>query len=150
MPWLTTRRLLLAALAGWLAVAVIGLVLGPPLGHDEAAFAVAARGDAPGAGWLYRSEGTVAIARIGVALGGAEWQLRLASAVLGAAIVVATFAVGRAAFCAPIGAQTGAETGAWAAALVAGAHPMALRSAQLLSDLPAAAAVLGGLAILVR
>ena len=47
MPWLTTRRLVLAALAAWLAVAAIGLALGPPLGHDEAAFAVTARGDLP-------------------------------------------------------------------------------------------------------
>jgi 4-amino-4-deoxy-L-arabinose transferase-like glycosyltransferase len=141
MPWLTTRRLLLAAIAAWLVVAVIGLAIGPPLGHDEAAFAVAARGDRPPGEWLYRPDGTVAIAWLGVALGGAEWQLRLASALLGTGIVVATFAVGRAAFT--------ARTGAWAAALIAGAHPMALRSAQLLSDLPAAAAVLGGMAVLV-
>lgn len=141
MPWLTTRRLVAAALVAWLTVAVIGVVLGPPLGHDEAAFAIVARGDPPPGGWLYRSDGTVALARIGVALGGADWQLRLASAALGAAIVVAAFAVGRAAFT--------ARTGAWAAALVAGAHPMALRSAQLLGDLPAAAALLGGIAVLV-
>jgi 4-amino-4-deoxy-L-arabinose transferase-like glycosyltransferase len=140
MPWLTTRRLLLAAIAAWLVVAVIGLAIGPPLGHDEAAFAVAARGDRPPGEWLYRPDGTVAIAWLGVALGGDEWQLRLASALLGTGIVVATFAVGRAAFT--------ARTGAWAAALIAGAHPMALRSAQLLSDLPATAAVLGGMAVL--
>lgn len=139
MSWLTTRRLLLAAVAAWLGVAVIGLVLGPPLGHDEAAFAAAARGDAPAGEWLYRSDGTVAIARIGVALGGADWQLRLASVLLGAAIVAAAFAVGRAAFT--------ARTGAWAAAIVAGAHPMVLRGAQLLSDVPAAAALLGGIAV---
>ena len=141
MPWLTTRRLVLAALAAWLAVAAIGLAIGPPLGHDEAAFAVTARGDQPVGAWLYRSAGTVAIGRLGVWLGGADWQLRLASAALGAGVVIAAFAVGRAAFT--------ARTGAWAAALVAGAHPMALRSAQLLGDLPAAAAILGGIAVLV-
>ncbi|HEX7835973.1 MAG TPA: hypothetical protein VF469_00855, partial [Kofleriaceae bacterium] len=54
---------------------------------------------------------------------------------------VAAFALGRAAF--------SARTGAWAAALVAGAHPMVMRSAQLLSDLPAAACLVGGIAILV-
>ena len=85
MPWLTTRRLLIAAIAAWVVVAAIGLAIGPPLGHDEAAFAVAARGDRPPGEWLYRSDGTVAIAWLGVALGGAEWQLRLASAVLGTA-----------------------------------------------------------------
>lgn len=141
MPWLTTRRLVLAALAAWIAVAAIYVVTGPPLGHDEAAFAVTARGEQPAGSWLYRSDGTVAIARIGVALGGADWQLRLASAVLGAAIVIAAFAVGRAAFT--------ARTGAWAAAVVAGAHPMVLRAAQLLSDLPAAACLLGGIAVLI-
>lgn len=141
MPWLTTRRLVLAALAAWLAVAAIGLVIGAPLGHDEAAFAITARGDQPVGAWLYRSDGTVAVARLGLLLGGADWQLRIASAALGATVVIAAFAVGRAAF--------SARTGAWAAALVAGAHPMALRSAQLLSDLPAAAAILGGIAVLV-
>lgn len=140
MPWLTDRRLLTAALVAWALVAALGVALGPPLGHDEAAFALVARGAAPQGGWLYRSEGTVAIARLGLALGGAAWQLRLASAVLGCALVVAAFALGRAAFSARIGA--------WAAALVAGAHPMAMRSAQLLSDLPAAACIVGGIAIL--
>jgi hypothetical protein len=141
MPWLTTRRLVAAAIAAWLVAAAIGLVIGPPLGHDEAAFAIVARGDQPVGAWLYRSDGTVAIARLGVALGAADWQLRLASAVLGTAIVIAAFAVGRAAFT--------ARTGAWAAVLVAGAHPMALRSAHLLGDVPAAAALLGGVALLV-
>ena len=70
-------------------------------------------------------------------LGGALWQLRLASAVLGTLAIVAAYAVGRAAF--------SARTGAWAAAVLAGAHPMVLRSAELLSDLPAMAGVLGGI-----
>lgn len=141
MPWLTTPRLVLAALAVWLGVTVVGLGLGPPLGHDEAAFAAIARGDAPPWFWLYRSSGTVAIARIGVALGGAEWQLRLLSAALSPAVVIAVFAVGRAAFT--------ARTGAWAAAVIAGAHPMVLRGYQLLSDLPATACLLGGMAVLI-
>jgi hypothetical protein len=141
MPWLTARRLVLAALAVWLAVTAIGLWLGPPLGHDEAAFAAIARGDAPPWFWLYRSSGTVAIARLGVALGGAEWQVRLLSAALSPAVVIAVFAVGRAAFT--------ARTGAWAAAVIAGAHPMVLRGYQLLSDLPATACLLGGMAVLI-
>jgi hypothetical protein len=128
MPWLTDRRLLAAALLAWSTMAVLGVVLGPSLGHDEAAFALTARGGAPPGVWLYRSDGTVEIARLGIALGGAVWQLRLASAVLGTGVVIAVFAVGRAAF--------DARTGAWAAALIAGAHPMVLRSAELLSDLP--------------
>lgn len=140
MSWLTTRRLVLAALAVWLAIAASGLVLEAPLGHDEAAFALVARGDQPPGAWLYRSDGTVALARVGLALGGAVWQLRLLSAALGTSVVIAAFAVGRAAFT--------ARTGAWAAAIVAGAHPMVLRSAQLLGDLPSAAAVLGAVAVI--
>jgi 4-amino-4-deoxy-L-arabinose transferase-like glycosyltransferase len=141
MPWLTDRRLVLAALAAWAAVALIGLVFGPTLGHDEAAFALAARGAAPPGAWLYRSDGTVALARIGLALGGAEWQLRLVSTILSFGVLVAVYAVGRAAFT--------ARTGAWAAAVLAGAHPMALRSAELLSDLPSMACLLGGIAMLI-
>jgi hypothetical protein len=139
MPWLTDRRLLAAALLAWIAVALIGLVLGPSLGHDEAAFAIAARGGAPAGAWLYRSDGTIAIAKLGLALGSAPWQLRIPSAVLGTSVVIAVFAVGRAVF--------DARTGAWAAALIAGAHPMALRSAEVLGDLPAMACLLGGIAI---
>jgi 4-amino-4-deoxy-L-arabinose transferase-like glycosyltransferase len=140
MPWLTDRRLFTAAILVWAAAALIGLVLGPSLGHDEAAFALTARGQAPPGAWLYRSDGTVAIARIGIALGGAEWQLRLASTVLNALALVGVYAVGRVAF--------GPRTGAWAAAVLAGAHPMALRAAELLSDLPAMAGILGGIALL--
>jgi hypothetical protein len=139
--WLTDRRLLASALVVWCVLALIGLVIGPSLGHDEAAFSLAARGEAPAGEWLYRSTGTIAIARLGIALGGAPWQLRLASALLGSLAVVAVYAVGRAAF--------SPRTGAWAAAVVTGAHWMSLRNAELLSDLPAMAGVLGGIALLV-
>jgi 4-amino-4-deoxy-L-arabinose transferase-like glycosyltransferase len=141
MPLLTDRCLFTAALLAWAAVALIGLLFGPTLGHDEAAFALTARGQAPPGSWLYRSDGTVAIARIGIALGGAEWQMRLTSSVLNALAIVAVYAVGRAAF--------SPRTGAWAAAVIAGAHPMVLRSAEMLSDLPAMAGILGGIALLV-
>jgi len=122
----------------WAVIAVMNLVAGPPLGHDEAAFANLARGAADT--WLYRSRGTARLAELGFALGGADWQLRLASAVVGLAMVLAVFAVGRAVF--------GARTGAWAAAVIAGAHPMVVRSAELLGDLPATAAVVLGVAVL--
>jgi hypothetical protein len=140
MSWLTDRRLFAAALAVWGVVAMLCLVFGPSLGHDEAAFAIAARGQEPPGAWLYRSEGTIAIARIGIALGGAAWQLRLTGALLSALALVAVYAVGRAVFT--------PRTGAWAAAVLAGAHPMVLRSAELLSDLPAMAGILGGIALL--
>jgi 4-amino-4-deoxy-L-arabinose transferase-like glycosyltransferase len=141
VAWLTERRLLAAAVVAWLAVSLIALVLAPPLGHDEAAFALVARGDSPLGEWLYRSQGTVWLAKLGLAMGGAEWQMRLPNAILGAGVPIAVFAVGRAAF--------SERTGAWAAAVIAGAHPMALRGAELLSDLTAAACMLGGIAVLV-
>ena len=134
----TERRLLLAAVLAWLAVAVLGLVLGPPLGHDEAAFAVSARGGGPA--WVYRSAGVTEVARIGVLLGGEPWQLRITSALLGTLIVVGAYAVGTAAF--------SARTGAWAAAVIAGAHPMALRASELIGDLPATGCILLGIALL--
>lgn len=137
MSWLTERRLLAAAVLAWLVVAILSLVLGPPLGHDECAFALIARGDAT---WLYKSRGVVAIAEFGIALGGSEWAIRLLMVPLGAGVVLGTYAVGR--------VVCDGKTGAWAAALVAGAHPMALRSAELIGDLPATAALLAAIALL--
>jgi 4-amino-4-deoxy-L-arabinose transferase-like glycosyltransferase len=139
VTWTFERRLLGAAVLAWAIVAAMNLLAGPPLGHDEAAFAIVARGDGPI--WLYRSRGVVALARLGLALGGADWQLRLASAIVGLGVVLAVYAVGRAAF--------SARTGAWAAAVIAGAHPMMVRNAELLGDLPATAGVLAGVAVLV-
>ncbi|HUJ63265.1 MAG TPA: glycosyltransferase family 39 protein [Kofleriaceae bacterium] len=138
MPRSFERRLLVAAIAVWALVTILSFASGPPLGHDEAAFSILARGG--GSTWLYRSSGVIAIARIGVWLGGAEWQLRLTSAVIGLGVVLATYAVGRRAF--------GAGVGAWAAAVIAGAHPMVLRSTELIGDVPATACVLAGIAVL--
>jgi hypothetical protein len=134
------RLLFVVALAVWLACALIALVCSPPLGHDEAQYAVQARGIA--VPWLYLSSGTIWIARVGVALGGADWALRILPVLLGAGVVIATWFVGRTAF--------SERVGAWSAAVIAGAHPFILRNAELLSDLPAAACILTGIAILVR
>jgi 4-amino-4-deoxy-L-arabinose transferase-like glycosyltransferase len=101
---------------------------------------LARAGAANAGGWLHRSRGLVELARVGVALGGSDWQVRLVSAVLGLGVVLAVFALGRAVF--------SARTGAWAAAVLAGAHPMVIRNAELLSDLPSTACVLAGLAVL--
>ncbi|MEO8550939.1 MAG: hypothetical protein ABI678_13230 [Kofleriaceae bacterium] len=61
--------------------------------------------------------------------------------ILGASVIVGGFALGRAAF--------DAKTGAWAAAVLAGAHPLAIRSAELIGDLPATGCLLGAVAILI-
>jgi hypothetical protein len=137
VSWLTERRLLAAAVLAWLVVAIVSLVLGPPLGHDECAFALIARGDAT---WLYKSRGVVAVAEAGVLLGGSELAIRLLMVPLGAGVVLGAYAVGR--------VTCDGRTGAWAAALVAGAHPMVLRSAELLGDLPATAGLLAAIALL--
>jgi 4-amino-4-deoxy-L-arabinose transferase-like glycosyltransferase len=135
----TDRQIFAAALVAWFAVGILALASGPPLGHDEAAYAVAARGDAPA--WTYRSTGMIAIARVGLALGGSELALRAVALVLGAGVLVGAYALGRAAF--------DRRTGAWAAVVLATAHPMAIRSAELIGDLPATACLLGGVALLI-
>jgi len=129
----------LVAVVAWLAVGVLALASGPPLGHDEAAYAVAARGDAPA--WHYRSTGMIAIARAGLALGGSECVLRALALALSVGVLIAAYALGRAAF--------SSRTGAWAAAVLATAHPMAARSAELIGDLPATACLLAGVAVLI-
>jgi hypothetical protein len=133
------RRLLLAALGAWSVVAITMLAFAPYLGHDEAQYAIAARGDRQ---WLYVSPGTIAIARAGIALGASDVAMRVAPALLGLAFVIATWLVGRVAF--------GARSGAVAAAVMAGAHPLVLRNTELIGDLPAAACLLVGIALLVR
>src|SRR5262249_43408050 len=132
------RKILLVAVTAWLVVAILALVTGPPLGHDEAAFATAARGGAPP--WLYRSIGVIWIAKVGVALGGADLAARIASVALGVSVVLATYLAGA--------ALSGARTGAWAAAAIATAHPMVIRSAELIGDLPATACMVAGIAVL--
>ena len=133
------RKLLLGALGAWLVVEIVMLVAPLHLGHDEAQYALAARGDHE---WQYVSPGTVAIARVGVALGASDLALRLLPALLSLAFVLAVWLAGRVAF--------GERTGALAAAVMAGAHPLALRGTELLSDFPSAACLLAGIALLAR
>jgi hypothetical protein len=135
--WTFERKLLVAALIGWAVIAALNLAWGPPLGHDESAFALVGRG---AGGWLYRSRGIAALAHVGLALGGADWQMRLVMAVVNFGVVLAVYAVGRAVF--------SPRTGAWAAAVIVTAHPMAARSAELLGDLSGMAGVVAGVAVL--
>lgn len=138
MGWLSARKLFVLALIGWIAIAILGVASGHSLGHDEAAYAVLAR-DGHDA-WIYRSDGMVAIAQLGLLWGGAEWQLRVLPALLGAGSLCAVYLVGKVAL--------SAQTAAWAALVLAGASPMALRASALLSDLPSMGCLLGGMAVL--
>ncbi len=125
-------------MVAWLLVGTLALISGPPLGHDEAAYAVAARGAAPT--WNYRSTGMIAVARIGLGLGGSEAALRAVILIVATSLILGAFALGRAGF--------DARTGAWATLVLAGAHPMASRSAELIGDLAASGFLLGGVAVL--
>ena len=149
------RALLGAAIVAWFAISLALYALHLPLKHDEAQYALAARGDIT---WLNLSTGTVAIARMGLALGDA----RLAALVMNGGVVVATWWLGCCAFDRPSAPAFGGAArsgkagprerriGAYAAAVIAGAHPFVLRSADLIADLPAAACAVTGIAILVR
>lgn len=137
MGRVTPRRIFGAALVGWLVVGFLALVSGPPLGHDEAAYAVAARGDAPA--WHYRSTGMIAIARVGLAVGDSAFALRTVALLAGTSILFGAFLLGRAAF--------DERTGAWAALVLATAHPMASRASELIGDLPATGCLLAACGI---
>lgn len=133
----TDRKLALAAFGAWLVSAGLSLATKPALLHDESQYALAARGDAS---WTYLSPGAVAIARAGVWLGGAPWQLRLVPLVFVAGLLVATWWLARSLY--------GERVGAWAVAIVAGAHPLVLRGVEMMSDAPSAACLVAGIAIL--
>jgi hypothetical protein len=127
------------ACAAWVVSVAIGLSVRAPLTSDEAAYALLARGSA--VDWLYRSRGVVAIARVGIALGGSDIALRLVPTLVSGSLVIAVAAVGRRAF--------GPWVGAGSAAVIAGAHPFVLRGFELLGDLPATACLLAAIAVIV-
>jgi hypothetical protein len=136
------RRLLIASLVAWSAAVAVAVVIGAPLHGDEASYAVIARGDAD---WLYRSRGVVALAKLGLALGGSDLAMRAASLVLGFTVVLAAAWLART--FAGSDQLAGDRSAAWTAAVVAGAHPFALRAGELLGDLPATATVVAAIAI---
>lgn len=132
------RRLAIASLVVWATCVALSLSVSAPLAHDEAAYAVLAR-DRDDT-WLYRPIGTVALARIGIALGGSDLAMRLPSALISLALIGAVAVLGK---------RLGAWTGAWAAAVIAGTHAFVIRGHQLLNDLPSTACLLLALAILI-
>jgi hypothetical protein len=144
----TSRRVFVAALLAWCAVVAVALAVGSPLHGDEAAYAVLAR--TGGDDWLYRSRGVVALARVGIALGGSDLAIRATGTLLGLGMVVAAAAAARAiALAAGRTDEHADRTAAWTAAAIAGSHPFVLRGAELLGDVPAAAALLAAIALAV-
>jgi 4-amino-4-deoxy-L-arabinose transferase-like glycosyltransferase len=141
----SSRRATLIALVGvgaWLAVAFLRWLAAPPLGHDESQYAIAARdwlaGDPPR--WFYLSRGMTVVAAPGIWLGGSELVLRLTPMVLGVGFVLATYLVGR--------RSVGATSAAWALLVLASSRNVVRWSTDLLSDIPAAALLLAGFAVL--
>ncbi len=135
---LTPRRLFVASFVTWCACIALGWAMACPLGGDEAAYALLARGG--GDGWLYRPIGMVAFARIGALLGDSELALRLPSMLVALTLVPAVYAVGR---------RIGPWCGAWAAAVVAGTHTFVVRGPQLLTDIPSAICILVAISIVI-
>ncbi|HWO25811.1 MAG TPA: hypothetical protein VNO30_44055 [Kofleriaceae bacterium] len=134
----TPRRVVLLSLAVWCACVLLSLLVGPPLGPDEAAYARLARHDPHVE--LHRPVGMITIARIGYALGGSELALRMTSVLLGTTLIFAVAWFGR---------RFGPWVGAWATAVVVGTHAFTMRSFQLLNDLPATAGLLVASAIVI-
>ena len=139
----TVRIVFAAGLAAWLVNAAILWATGSMLGHDEAQYAVAAQDLLDGAPvrWNYLSVGMSLVAAPGVLAGGGELALRLVPALLGVGFLLVAAGLARAAF--------GGAAAAWTTAVLAASMCFARRAAELLSDLPAAALLLAGAALLV-
>ena len=115
------------------------LAVDPPLGHDEAVYAVGGRGlllGGPTPGFeLYRPEGMKLVAVPGIVLGGSEVALRAVPLGILLAFLVSALLVTRAWF-----GRTAASV--FAAACLSWSH-LAWRGVQLLSDVAAMFAALG-------
>ena len=132
-----------AGLGAWLTCAVIVLLAQGPLGHDESQYAVAAAdllAERP-TRLVYLSHGTSLLAVPGVVAGGSELAIRIVPVLLGVAFLFAAYFLAR--------TLTRSTTAVWLVAVMAASNAMVKRSAELLSDMPAAAALLAGTAVLV-
>ena len=120
------------------AVLLFGLVRARPLGHDEATYAVGARGWLEGASAddypLHRPPAMPMLLVPGVAAGGAEWRLRLPFALGAVGYALLVMAVAR-----RVG---GPRAAALAFAVQVTASPWQWRACEALSDIPAAAALM--------
>lgn len=135
------RTLVLAAIGVWITAAAIRWAYGSPLGHDEARYALSARALVAGhlPRWDYVPPGVAALGVPGILLGAGERALRLVPLLANLGLLAAAYAVAR---------RLSRETAAWTLAVLAGTLPLVRLSADLLSDIPSAALVLAGLAVL--
>lgn len=131
-----------AGLVAWFASAAIVWLGGSTLGHDEAQYVLDARDWIAGAEprWFYLSSGMRFVTAAGLALGDGEVALRFPTFVIGLAFVVLAATVAWRVY--------GAMTAAWVIGVLAGLRCLVQLSAELLSDIPAAAALLAGTLLL--
>lgn len=135
------RRVVLLGVALWLGAALFSWLACTPLGHDEAQYVLAAGDLLHGAPlrWHYLSIGMVLSSVPAAALGGGELGVRALPLLAGLGLVLAAARLARVA--------TDDDTGGWLPAVLAASLCFARRAAENLSDLPATACLLLGLAI---
>lgn len=140
----TTVAVLALGATTWLIASAVWWLARPPLGHDEAQYVLAFGDWLAGRElrWVYLSRGMHAIAGPGVLLGGSELALRAAPFLCGLGFLAVS---ARLAW-----RLHGPTTAAWTVAILATSAPLLRRSAELLSDLPAAALLLAATLILVE
>lgn len=140
-----SARLVLACVTTWVVVVAVNWLGRAPLGHDESQYAIAARemlAGEPPRWWFYLSRGMEVIAMPGIWLGEGELAIRAVSFMIGA--VAFPFALWRVAQSARISNVVTAT----ALLVLAGASGVTRVIADLNSDVPAATALLGAIAVL--
>lgn len=129
-----------------LVVLAVALAPARGLGHDEAVYAVGARGmlhgDAADHLPMHRSIGMKVLAAPGVVAGGGELAIRAPFALLACVYLAVVWVIARRWF--------GAGAAALAVAVQATMAPWQWRAAEALSDVPSALALLGMLALCLR
>ncbi len=127
----------------WIVAALTIWATAPRLGHDEAQYALAARYLIEGepARWFHLSVGMNAIAIVGVLAGGSEHAMRFVPMLFGIGFVLAAGYIAVRTF--------GRVTAAWVVAVLAGSHAIMKWSVELLSDLPAATAMLAAIGVII-
>ena len=138
---MTGRRA--AAIAAVVALALVGIaLLGQPLGHDEAVYALGGKLLLGGDASPYPLHRPIAMQLVAVpgVLGG-ELGFRLTAIALTGAFVAAAWALARRAF--------DRGVAAWTVAIVVTSYEVVRRGTELLPDMPSGACVLGFTAVLI-